>query len=241
MRQSTASLFEILNPFASYRNKDRRDGMYEYIPSHVTTRVLQTVKRHFRTINGRAARTFLDLGCGKGGAMYTALDAGLIPTGVEISDELLRLARKIQTITFIKDAKKLTFIKGDILKWKPDKQYDIVYFYHPLSDPKLHTQFIQHVYKSFPIGQLFVCIGGVDGHNGFKYISECTCVSIENPVEDKVRYINGNPVVARLDGYYIVNMNGKFYRVKATSLRRSMCGGTTYTTSRKTQINFELY
>lgn len=213
---TSAQLWNMLNPFEPYYNKDRKDGMYEYVPSKIRPDDFNPAKELFKKLNGRDARTFLDLGCGKGGALYSALDAGLIPTGVEISSELIKLAKQIRDLGIIPNSDRLTFIKGDILKWVPDKQYDIVYFYHPLQGEKLHLQFLTHVHKVFPVDQLFVILGGTSGHSGFKPISVKNnfrdSLHISVPVPDDITKINGLSVVAKIDTAYIFGYNGKFYK-----------------------------
>jgi SAM-dependent methyltransferase len=249
---STASdVFARLNPFAGHRNKDQKKGMYEYIPSCISAGEIKKAVTKFKKLHGRKAETFLDLGCGKGGAMYAALDAGLTPSGVEISKELIHLAKEIQGLGLVKGSEKLTFIQGDILKWVPDKEYDIVYFYHPLSDSKLHEQFVSHVYKSFPIGQLFFIIGGKANHKGFEYLKSTGCDYLFTSVE----YKPGNPdcinnlkVVASIDGSYIVQENflpsigrkpGRlFYKIPVKSVK--MDDSLRFSSNKVTPVNFKL-
>lgn len=238
MKLSTMQHFNKLNPFVSQENEDRKSGMYPYIPSGIEPQHLKTAMEFFRKHFGRKAKTFLDLGCGKGGAMYSALDAGLIPFGVEISKELLKTAKEIQKSGLIKNAEQLTFIQGDILKWVPDKQYDIVYFYHPLADNDLHDKFVKHTHKSFPIGQMFVIIGGVNSYVGYKYTEKYAGrgdIYLSIPIDDSINKINNMPVVAKIDNNFIFGRSGNYY--KAATVHKNGAGRYQ---ARGTKVKFEL-
>jgi SAM-dependent methyltransferase len=235
--ESAQSRFSTLNPYNSYQNSDKQSGMYEYVPSRISVGHIREAMRLFKARTGRDAKTFLDLGCGKGGVLYTALEAGLEPTGVEISEQLLEIAAQIQNLNIIPDSKKITFIQGNILKWVPDKAYDIVYFYRPLCDVGLFLQFVKHVHRVFPIGQQIIAVSGASDYIGFEHITYDLYVTIDIPAE--ILRINGRPVVAKFDNYYIFGTGKDYYKVSASRIKEAESGRHVTDFARKLN-NFEL-
>ncbi len=61
----------------------------------------------------------LDVGCGSGGRIVTALlDAGFLVTGIDVSEAMVELARKRHP-----DSR---FVHGDICEWRIPEQYDAI-------------------------------------------------------------------------------------------------------------------
>ena len=81
--------------------------------------------------NGNA----LDVGCGSGGRMVAALlDAGFPATGIDVSEAMLKLARKRHPDS--------SFIHADICEWEPRHRYDAIIawdsiFHVPYSEQRL--------------------------------------------------------------------------------------------------------
>ncbi|HEX8843787.1 MAG TPA: class I SAM-dependent methyltransferase [Pyrinomonadaceae bacterium] len=82
-----------------------------------STAGINFVQRAIRlTINKDNA---LDVGCGSGGRIVTALrDAGFKVTGIDVSEAMLEFARKRHPDS--------DFILGDICQWKPLERYDLI-------------------------------------------------------------------------------------------------------------------
>jgi SAM-dependent methyltransferase len=237
---SAQDRFSMVNPYNSYRNSDVREGMYEYVPSRISVGYIREAMRIFKARTGRNAKTFLDLGCGKGAVLYTALEANLEPTGVEISKELLKIAKQIQNLNIIPDSEKITFIQGNILKWVPDKAYDIVYFFRPLSDAALFLQFVKHVHRVFPIGQQIIAISGVQGYIGFERMERTNVeLYVTTDIPAEILKINGYPVVAKFDNYYIYGAGKDYYRVSSSRIKEDDSGRHVAGFARKLN-NFEL-
>jgi SAM-dependent methyltransferase len=61
----------------------------------------------------------LDVGCGSGGRIVTALlDAGFRVVGIDVSEAMIELARKRHPGSY--------FIHGDICGWQPPEKYDVI-------------------------------------------------------------------------------------------------------------------
>lgn len=150
----------VLNPFMWFEPKNRMKEAYDYISGREgIAELVAAAQVEFKYRNGREAETFLDLGSGKGGALIVAAMLGLEATGVEYNDELIALAKRVTTQKVLpKGLPKMRTIQGDILQWTPDKDYDIVYFYHPLRDSVAWGRFRQHVVRTFKEGQLIAAL-----------------------------------------------------------------------------------
>ena len=101
----------------------------------------------------------LDVGCGSGGRIVAALlDSGFQVTGIDVSEAMIRLARKHHPGT--------EFIVGDICEWKPDQKYDVVVawdstFHVPHDRQRDVTQKLCQCLKDGGV-LLFTC-GGTNG------------------------------------------------------------------------------
>ena len=82
----------------------------------------------------QAGGTALDVGCGSGGRVINALTAhGYAVTGVDVSAEMIRLARKHHPDT--------TLVHADICQWQSDERFDVIVgwdsiFHVPLSEQR---------------------------------------------------------------------------------------------------------
>jgi SAM-dependent methyltransferase len=89
-----------------------------------------------KAIDDLAPGTALDLGCGTGANTLMLAGKGWEATGVDISAGAIRLARDAARGASL-DAR---FIIADIIKWRPDQQYDLVILTYALpGGAKSHT------------------------------------------------------------------------------------------------------
>jgi SAM-dependent methyltransferase len=160
-----------LDPFQSMDPRNgRMSGAYGYVPARGAAEVcIRQSQKLFYRLHGRKAKTFLDLGSGKGGVLFQAHELGLKATGVEYSQELVNLANELtQLIGFHKGRKAVKTIAGDILQWVPDTQYDIIYFFRPFYENKMWYEFIRHLMAVFPKNQVVASFFSMDTLPGFK-------------------------------------------------------------------------
>lgn len=101
----------------------------------------------------------LDVGCGSGGRIITALSgAGFQVTGIDVSEAMIENARKRHP-----DSR---FILGDICEWQPQEQYDAIIawdsiFHAPYSaQQQVVVKLCEALAKG---GVILFTAGGVDG------------------------------------------------------------------------------
>lgn len=101
----------------------------------------------------------LDVGCGSGGRIVAALlDAGFQVTGIDVSEAMLKLAKKRHPDS--------SFIHADICKWKPLERYDAIIawdsiFHVPYSEQRRVVVKLCNALASG--GVILFTAGGVDG------------------------------------------------------------------------------
>lgn len=116
-------------------------------PSGVKNKIIKDIKRGFNV---------LDFGCGNGLMLKAVLSKGGEYTGIDISDQLIELAKK-KYVQEIKN-KQAKFFVGDVLKNKlPDNQFDYIFSYavlHHIPSVKWRQKFFDQVYRLLkPNGQ----------------------------------------------------------------------------------------
>jgi SAM-dependent methyltransferase len=131
---------------------------FPFVPQHLTVEyIFGTV----REVAGVKIDSFLDLGCGFGNKVYEAVSFGVKTAhGVELNDYYVEKARQL-----VPEAE---FFHDDLLTWKPQRQYDLVYLYEPMFDPKLKKKCIDRVRKVFPKGQLVYWMEAAD-----PFVADC--------------------------------------------------------------------
>jgi len=77
------------------------------------------IKKHLRL---KRPIKLLDLGCGTGAHALALTGKDMVVTGLDRSEEMLRIAQEKAAI----QNKSLSFVKGDILEFKPVEQFDTV-------------------------------------------------------------------------------------------------------------------
>jgi SAM-dependent methyltransferase len=104
---------------------------------------------------GLKVDSFLDLGCGFGNKVYEAVSFGVKTAhGVELNDYYVEKARQL-----VPEAE---FFHDDLLTWKPQREYDLVYLYEPMHDQKLKKKCVDRIHKIFPKGQLVYWLEAAD-------------------------------------------------------------------------------
>lgn len=101
----------------------------------------------------------LDVGCGSGGRIITALlEAGFEVTGIDVSEAMIENARKRHPGS--------RFILGDICEWQPQEQYDAIIawdsiFHVPYSEQR---RVVAKLCEALAEGGVILfTAGGVDG------------------------------------------------------------------------------
>jgi ubiquinone/menaquinone biosynthesis C-methylase UbiE len=112
---------------------------------------LKYVFRIWRKL-GKSPRTILDLACGTGSAAVILAERGLDVVGVDISEDMLKVAKK--------KSKNVKFILGDMTKLKLKKKFDaVVCIYDSLNyllkESEIEDAF-KGVYKILNKGGIFV-------------------------------------------------------------------------------------
>lgn len=151
-----------ITPRAVYQTQvDQFPQGFPYIPAHEFNLVecLTDACRLFETRHGRKPKSFIDLGCGFGRVPMMAHHLGMKAYGIEYSqsqiDHFLRLKMKY------KEYEKVQISQGDILKWKPNQEFDIVYFFQPISKDRLWKKFLKRVQKVCPDLQVIASFFGM--------------------------------------------------------------------------------
>ncbi|MGQ0537817.1 MAG: class I SAM-dependent methyltransferase [Gemmatimonadaceae bacterium] len=137
----------------------------------------------------------LDVGCGAGGRIITALsDAGFAVVGLDVSQSLLALAKGRHP--------EVSFVHGDICRWEPPEQFALIVawdstFHLPLESQRPVAEKLCRALK--PGGALLFTAGGTGGEvrgamagesfyysslSDSEYVSivrdsGCTCVLLE--------------------------------------------------------------
>ncbi|CAG0890506.1 unnamed protein product [Cyprideis torosa] len=104
---------------------------YEFIFGRcfVSTGGLETTKEVVSRLNLKPGDHVLDIGCGLGGsAFFMASEYGAIVTGLDLSENMLHLARQRMTEQPLEVRNRVSFRHGDILKVEfPEESFDFVY------------------------------------------------------------------------------------------------------------------
>jgi len=124
---------------------------------NVSTSGLTFIRRAIHLSANR--RKALDVGCGSGGRVITALiGAGYQVVGIDVSARMLRLARRRHPDS--------QFIHADICEWLPPEQYDVIIawdsiFHAPYTEQRRVVGKLCDALA--PGGAILFTAGGVDG------------------------------------------------------------------------------
>lgn len=130
----------------------------------------------FEKQNRNKPKTFLDLGSAIGNVLYIAQVYGLIPYGVELNDACIEISKKLLPNVEIE--------KANLLNWKPNRNFDLVYFYKPFEDIDLYKRFLRHLETIFPDGQIIISANWEHELNAEFFAG----VGLENLLPNDVKY-----------------------------------------------------
>lgn len=172
-----------IHPFTPMVPKKRKDGSYPYISASINgVQTIENAINVFTKDKGRAPKTFLDVGSGKGGMLLAALLFDLQPTGVEYSRELVAASREVYAQFPDLNTKKIRTVVTDFFKWKPKKTYDIVYFFNPWTDGRIWAKFLNRIKELCPPDQIFASFYNMPT-TGFRWIERGVYRNTANPVK----------------------------------------------------------
>jgi SAM-dependent methyltransferase len=112
-------------PYISAGNKQAETSFY-------------TAKCILDAYKGRnITHTFLDAGCGVGVKVWIAESLGFDAKGVELCEDSVKIARMALG--------KRKIIRKDLLRYEGFHNYDVIYLYLPMCNPKLQKQFEENL------------------------------------------------------------------------------------------------
>ena len=141
----------------STNKKCIENGSYTFIPreSDNIIYILQFLKEHIEKNKCLPSSTkFLDAGCGIGNILMIAYAMGFHNcAGLEFDDETVKIAK---LLTRRQNRNWASIMKRDIITFKTYKDYDVIYFYRPLSDHNKQIKFEQHLYNTMKVGAIVI-------------------------------------------------------------------------------------
>jgi len=117
------------------------DKEWGYVPLSVGefVRVMDTALKVFHADHGKAADTFLEVGCGPGWITKMVDCLGMNATGLEKNPAYCQIARAICGESHV--------IEADALTYQEYGKYDIIYFYMPFKDDKMRKALVSSMAK----------------------------------------------------------------------------------------------
>ena len=107
-------------------------------------------------------RSILDLGCGTGWTSRFLAKAGYTVSGLDISEDAVRIAREVADEEGVED---VAYSSGDYESFEPDRAYDYVLFYDALHHAEDEVAALKAAHRALkPGGALFAFEPGV-GHS----------------------------------------------------------------------------
>lgn len=141
----------------SAKNKRCESGEYNYIPlpPYAFVQQLEAVSTYFKD----TTPLFVDVGCGIGSKLILAANIlrcdGRQVFGIEIDRRYVEVARKLMLNDWNLRKDFPTIIQGDALK-QDYSEYDIIYFYCPLSDPRKQMKLEQLILTTSKVGTFII-------------------------------------------------------------------------------------
>ncbi len=135
----------------------RHEGHHPFIPyldSAKTVDHIRIAKAHICKKEAKPLK-FLDCGCGIGNIMILAYATGGFykTDGVEYDLSTWRIAKDL--------APPMSKVfRGDLIEFKHYADYDIIYFYEPISDPVKRNIFLKKVMNDIKVGAVIIAHGG---------------------------------------------------------------------------------
>ena len=165
----------------------RHDGHHAFIPyldSADTIDHIRIAKAHIHKKKGGPLK-FLDCGCGIGNIMILAYAAGGFSKtdGVEYDLSTWRVAKDLAP-PYSK------VFRGDLINFEHYADYDVIYFYEPISDPRKRNIFLKKVINDVKIGAVIISHGGggrIEKSKKFKKVRRACKYGPYYPIWEKVR------------------------------------------------------
>jgi 2-polyprenyl-3-methyl-5-hydroxy-6-metoxy-1,4-benzoquinol methylase len=143
-----------------YRNNCRsaihkKNKSYSFLPLSTRAAVAQIVKAYdvlrltITADNPYPVYKFLDAGCGIGNIMLLATKTGFSAYGLEIDPTIIHFAKKV-------DICPNNIIKQNILTYKNYSEYDVIYFYRPITNGAKQVKFENCVRNQMKKGAILI-------------------------------------------------------------------------------------
>lgn len=131
-------------------------GHHHFIPSSNVPEIIHFInlaKAHIRKKSDKPI-SFLDCGCGIGNIMILAKATGGLAhvDGVEYDPATWRVAKKLLKDSYIRSK----VFKGDLVNFRHYANYDILYFYLPISDPGKRKDFMNRLMNRTKVGAVII-------------------------------------------------------------------------------------
>jgi hypothetical protein len=135
----------------------RHEGHHCFIPyldSANTVDHIRTAKAHIHKKKGGPLK-FLDCGCGIGNIMILAYATGGFSKtdGIEYDLSTWRVAKDLAPPSS-------KVFRGDLIEFKHYADYDVIYYYEPISDPVKRNIFLKKVMDDAKVGAVIIAHGG---------------------------------------------------------------------------------
>ena len=130
---------------------------YGFIPYGDYTKIVEiltALRKKYYSKNARASRPkFLDIGCGIGNIVLLAHSAGYSANGLEYDPKTYKVAKSICKPTGSK------IFKGDMNKFRRYGEYDVLYYYKPMSNNDDMHKFACKLIRKMKPGAHVIAIG----------------------------------------------------------------------------------
>ena len=128
----------------------RSIGSYPFICSYDAEGNLRRAQAEYKV------KSLLDLGCGRGNVIESALAAGFdLADGVEYFNSHISAARR-RLRKYEKS--RYTIYQGDIRIWQPKRSYDLIYIFDPIFQDNSRKLFFDNLLEYLPENQLVIYI-----------------------------------------------------------------------------------
>ena len=155
--------FQDILGFGQHSEKKKRrkphKGHYPFVPSRSSIRMIDSLREAKDHIQEKrkdpySRVSFLDCGCGVGNIMLLAgMISGFdIIAGIEYDPATYKIAKKL--------VPHYKVIKGDLAYFRHYADYDILYYFEPISLPKKRKAFMKKLANNMKVGAVVISNGG---------------------------------------------------------------------------------
>lgn len=171
MTRLAETFISIASPYSNKeKNKiSRSKGYYPFVQNHsinsVTTYLKDAKPIVIKAQDKSPAENllFLDAGCGVGNIMYLAKDMDYIVHGIERCRKNVKVAKRVVSHNNSWAYDRSQVFGGDILKFKKYHEYDVIYYFCPIVDSKMETEFELLVENTMKVGAVVIAFSKADG------------------------------------------------------------------------------